>query len=45
MLSRTATTVRIRRQADGAEFTILLDKLSETDRAFILQSALTISEP
>ena len=40
LLSRTDTAVKIRRKADAAEFTIPLDRLSEADRSFILQSPL-----
>ena len=40
LLSRTDTAVKIRRKADAVEFTIPLDRLSEADRSFILQSSL-----
>ncbi len=40
LLSRTDTTVKIRRKADSAEFTIPLERLSEADRTFIQESAL-----
>jgi hypothetical protein len=43
LLSRTDTTVSVRRQADGQEFVIPLEKLSPGDRDFIRTSALPVT--
>ena len=43
LLSRTATTVKIRRKADSAEFTIPLDRLSDADREFIAASSVPLT--
>ena len=43
LLSRTDTTVSVRRQADGKEFVIPLEKLSPGDRDFIRTSALPVT--
>ena len=43
LLSRTETSVRVRRQADGQEFVIPLEKLSLGDRDFIRASALPVT--
>ena len=43
LLSRTETTVSVRRQADGQEFVIPLEKLSPGDRDFIRTSALPVT--
>lgn len=43
LLSRTETTVKIRRTSDRMEFTIPLDKLSEADRSFIKQSGVPLT--
>lgn len=42
LLGRTETAVRIRRQADGQEFVIPLEKLAAADRDFIRASALPV---
>lgn len=42
LLSRTATSVKIRRASDKAEFVIPFDKLSDADCAFIKKSALPV---
>ena len=43
LLSRTETAVKVRRQADGQEFVIPLEKLSVADRDFIRDSALPVT--
>lgn len=43
LLSRTETAVKVRRQADGQEFVIPLEKLSIADRDFIRGSALPVT--
>lgn len=42
LLGRTETAVSVRRQADGQEFVIPLEKLSSADRDFIRASALPV---
>jgi hypothetical protein len=43
LLSRTATSVKVRRTSDSAEFTIPFTKLSDADCAFITNSALPVT--
>lgn len=43
LLSRTATSVKVRRTSDSAEFTIPFAKLSDADCAFITKSALAVT--
>jgi len=43
LLSRTATSVKIRRTSDAVEFTVPFAKLSDADTAFIKQSALPVT--
>jgi len=40
LVSRTETTVTFHRKADGTEFTLPLDKLSDADQAFIRNAGL-----
>lgn len=40
LLSRTETSVKVRRLSDSTEFVIPLDKLSAADRDFIRQSGI-----
>ena len=42
LLAKTENTVKIRRKADAAEFTIELEKLSDADRKYIQASTLPI---
>jgi hypothetical protein len=43
LLSRTASSVKVRRTSDRAEFTIPFTKLSDADCAFITNSALPVT--
>lgn len=43
LLSRTATSVKVRRTNDSAEFTIPFAKLSDADCDFITKSALPVT--
>jgi hypothetical protein len=45
LVARNASAVKVRRAADGVEFTIPLDKLSDADQAVVRKSDLPLLAP